>query len=154
VTDQNVADVSFEQLISGLHRLSHSLACESDSLLQQKFGLGTTQFKIAWVLKKHPSGVPQKSIASWLQQTEAAISRQMKGMQAEGLIKNYIDPENRRQHVICLTPKGAAFAEKSMQCMKQQQGDVFDVLTGKERTALCGMLEKVFQALVKKNKWS
>ncbi len=134
-------------------RLSHSLGCASDDLLQSKFKLGTTQFKIVWVLKKNPAGVDQQTIATWLGQTESAISRQMKSMEEIGLIENRVVPENRRQHLVRLTKKGQAFAAQAMQTIEKEQGEVFTALSKKERIELVDLLNKIFKALVKKNKW-
>lgn len=144
---------SFEQMISGLHRLSHSLSRQSDVLLQEKFALGTTQFKIVWVLKKNPGGVPQKNIATWLQQTEAAVSRQMQSMQEDDLISSQVDSANRRQNVVLLTEKGNTFASQAIKYMELQQGEVFKVLSEKEQAQFCTMLQKVFDAFCKNNKW-
>ena len=52
----------------------------SDSTLQQSCGFGMSQFRILWALYNHPEGIPQNKIASWLNLTEAAISRQIKIM--------------------------------------------------------------------------
>lgn len=144
---------SFEQVVSSLMRLSHCLGCASDDLLQSKFHLGATQFKIVWVLKKNPAGVAQKTIAMWLSQTEAAISRQMKGMIEEGLIESQVVPENRRQNLVRLTKKGQAFAKQAILAIEHEQANMFQALTKKERMQVVDLLNRLFAAVVKKNKW-
>lgn len=145
--------VSFEQLISSLHRLSHSLGKESDLLLQETFGFGMSQFKIVWMLKKHAEGVAQKDIAKWLNQTEAAVSRQMQPMVGEELISVRVDPENRRARRVYLTTKGNDFAGSAIKCMEQVQCDTFSVLSTKEQAQLHRLLSRVFTQFCKKNKW-
>jgi DNA-binding MarR family transcriptional regulator len=149
----NDASATFEQLISSLHRLSHVLGRESDALLQDSFDLGTAQFKIVWVLRKHPNGVPQKAIATWLSQTEAGISRQIQPMEQDGLLEVRVDPNNRRARIVCLTKKGKDFADKALKLMEQRQGDCFAKLTPAERSKLHGLLEKVFAQACKKHNW-
>lgn len=70
-----------------LHHLGTALDRQSDLLLQDKFGLGFSQFKIMLALKQK-DGVQQKQIAHTLGQTEASISRQIKLLVNMGLVSS------------------------------------------------------------------
>ena len=60
-----------------LQRLAFLLSKQSDQVLQEQLGIGFSQFKILMVLGWNPS-VRQRHIAEKLEQTEAAVSRQLK----------------------------------------------------------------------------
>ena len=131
-------------IATNLHRCSSVLGRIADRKLQDEYDLGMSQFKILWMLKKHESGVLQTTIASWLSQTEAAVSRQIGVLKGEGLIEKKTDPKNRRNHIIVLTREGNNFAEEAMQMLVKEYKPLFNKLTNKEQEALNGMLEKVF----------
>lgn len=88
-----------------LQHIAFSLARQNDAILQDELGIGFSQFKILMVLQWRPN-VQQKQIAEQLGQTEASISRQIKLMYDDGLLQSTPRPENRREHVTTLTPRG------------------------------------------------
>ena len=78
-----------------LHQLVFILDRQSDEALRERLGIGYSQFKIL-MAAKHRSGLKQNDIASYLGQTEASVSRQIKLMKANGLLSVQVDPANRR----------------------------------------------------------
>ncbi|HSX23988.1 MAG TPA: MarR family winged helix-turn-helix transcriptional regulator, partial [Candidatus Saccharimonadales bacterium] len=62
-----------------LQHLSGVLAKQSDQALQERLGIGFSQFKILRVLQHSPQ-TQQRQIAEWIGKTEASISRQIKLM--------------------------------------------------------------------------
>lgn len=139
----DIAEVS-----TNIHRLSTVLGKIADTTLQDCCGFGISQFKILWMLRTHQEGVLQATIASWLSQTEAAISRQIGLLHDEGLIDKQVDPENRRNHVIMLSAKGKKFAENAMTALMNEYKPFFKVLSQAEQDTLNQLLEKVFFAVV------
>jgi len=137
-------------LATNIHRLSTVLGRVADSTLQECCGFGVSQFKILWMLHKHQEGVLQTTIANWLSQTEAAVSRQIGLLSEQGLIKKQVDPNNRRNHIIMLSPKGMKFAENAMEVLLKEYRPFFDVLSLSEQSELNKMLEKIFFAVIKK----
>lgn len=138
-------------LATNIHRLSTVLNKHADKALQEACGIGTSQFKILWVLYTHQDGVLQTNIADWLGQTEAAVSRQINLIANEGLIRKKIDKHNRRNHVILLTKSGKNYAQHAMEVITQEYRPYFSVLTVDEQRVLNDMLEKVFQEVVKRD---
>lgn len=132
--------------MAGLFRLSHSLACGSNRSLEREYDMGIAQCKILWMLKSHPEGVPQKTIAEWLFQTEATVSRQMQMLMNKGLLESTVPPSDRRQHLVRLTPKGQEFAAEAMQCVEQTHSKVFAVLSRQEQAEFDRILTKLFEA--------
>lgn len=143
-----MADIS--ELATNIHRLSTVLGRLGDGTVQECCGFGMSQFKILWILRKHEAGVLQTNIATWLNQTEAAVSRQIGLLVQEGLIDKQIDPSNRRNHMILLSVEGKKFAENAMQALVAEYKPYFDVISPKEQEQLNKLLEKIFFAVVKK----
>jgi DNA-binding MarR family transcriptional regulator len=94
-----------------LQHTATSLSRQADQVLQERLGIGLSQFKIMMVLQWNPS-VKQRDIANNLGQTEASISRQIKLMHDEGLLQTTVRPSNRREHITSLTRKGEKLADE------------------------------------------
>lgn len=139
-------------LATNIHRLSTVLGKVADSTLQECCGFGMSQFKIIWMLNVHHKGVLQTTIASWLNQTEAAVSRQIALLQQDDLISKEVDPSNRRNHIIRLTTKGDKMAKGSMDVLVKEYQPYFDVLSKAEQQQLNAMLEKIFYKVCKQYK--
>lgn len=115
-----------------LHHLSFVLARQSDQVLQEQLGVGFSQFKILLILDKG-IGVQQRDIAIKLGQTEASISRQIKLMQESGLITSEAAPNNRRQRITRLTPKGKRLTDKAMEILNSYHSPIFARLSAKQQ---------------------
>jgi len=122
-----------------LQHLSSVLAKNSDQVLQERLGIGFSQFKLLMVLQRNPS-VQQKSIANHLGQTEASISRQIKLMHQRGLLQTLINPKNRRQHITTPTTKGLRLAEEALNVLNSYHSPMFEHLGDKQRENLLNAL--------------
>jgi DNA-binding MarR family transcriptional regulator len=138
------------QIATNLNRLQSVIARITEATLQENFGFGTSQFKIVWVLHTHQEGVLQTAIAKWLNQTEAAISRQVGLLKDQGLISQEVDPNNRRNHIIMLSHEGREFADNAMKTLTVAYKPYFGGLNAHERDTLNTLLEKTFFSVVGK----
>ena len=129
-----------------LNHLAFVLGRQSDQALQERLGLGFSQFKILTALKWNPS-VRQKQIASDLGQTEASISRQIKLLQAKGLLSTRIKPDNKREHITALTGKGERLAETAMQILNSRHSPAFAILTSAQQQNLLEILNTMHGAV-------
>lgn len=131
-----------------LQHMSGVMAKQNDQALQERLGIGFSQFRILRVLEHNPR-IQQKQIADWLGQTEASISRQIKLMIEKGLLQTSINPENRREHLTAPTAKGLRLTEESMKVMHDYHSDMFSRLGTKKQQqlleALAGMHQDVCQ---------
>ncbi len=125
-----------------LHHLAFSLMRQSDQLLQDVLGIGFSQFKILRVVEATPY-LRQKQIAAMLGQTEASISRQVKLMHEQGLLTTTVRPENKREHITTLTPKGERYSSQAMTVLNGHYQPMFDQLTQSEQQALQATLQKM-----------
>src|SRR5262245_828979 len=78
---------------------------QSDQVLQERLGVGMSQFKILMMVRTSPN-VQQRKLAEALGQTEASISRQTKLLCEKGLLIIRVNPKSRREHIAVPTAKG------------------------------------------------
>lgn len=113
---------------------------QSEQVLQERLGIGFSQFKILRVLQTNPH-IKQREIAANLGQTEASISRQVKLMLDDGLLHSTVSPKNRREHITVPTQKGLKLAAAAMEALTQYHAPTFASLTDKQREQMQSMLE-------------
>ena len=118
-----------------LQHLSFSIARQADQVLQDKLGIGFSQFKIMKVLHKQPN-IRQNQIAEKLGQTEASISRQIKLMHDDGLLQSVPRAEDRRENITSLTPRGERLSAEAWKVLTEYLDPMFKTLSEKEREAL------------------
>jgi DNA-binding MarR family transcriptional regulator len=129
-----------------LQHIAALLGKQSEQVLQERLGIGFSQFKILRVLQTNPH-IKQREIANNLGQTEASISRQVKLMLDEGLLQSTISPKNRREHITVPTPKGVKLTEAAMEALAQYHKPTFASLTDKQRDQLRDTLETLHTQL-------
>lgn len=118
-----------------LQHVSGVMAKQNDQALQERLGIGFSQFKILRCLEHNPR-TQQKQIADWLGQTEASISRQIKLMIDKGLLQTSVNPQNRREHLTTPTAKGLRLTEESMKVMQAYHADMFSHMGDKKQQQL------------------
>lgn len=128
-----------------LHHLSAVLARQSDQVLQEQLGVGFSQFKILLMVEQ--KGVlQQREIAVRLGQTEASVSRQVKILQEDGMLTSQVSPQNRRQHITRLTPKGARVLMSATDILNRYHYPVFSKLSDRQQQQLRELLTIMHQA--------
>lgn len=127
-----------------LHHISFVLDRQSDQTLQDRLGIGFSQFKILMVLKWH-TGVQQKRIADYLGQTEASVSRQIKLMIETGLLQSRISQSNRREHITTLTARGDRIADEAMRLLNDYHTPMFSLLSVHQQEVLTEILQIMHQ---------
>lgn len=131
----NTLGYLLEHAVSIIHR-------QSDQVLQERLGIGLSQFKILVTLQQRPH-TQQRELADSLGQTEASISRQIKLLVERGMLIVEINSQNRREHRLNLTTKGIKIAQAAQQVMLEYQVPIFSQLNEKEQQQLSGMLRKM-----------
>ena len=112
---------------------------QSDQVLQERLGIGMSQFRILMMLQ-HAPNVQQRKLAECLGQTEASISRQIKLLQEKGRLTVRINPKSRREHLTIPTPKGIKMTEAALEVLSHYHAPMFDTLSEKQREQLKAML--------------
>lgn len=127
-----------------LQHLSAVLAKQSDQVLQERLGIGFSQFKILMVLERDPH-IRQKQIADKLGQTEASISRQIKLMHERGLLQTTVSPSNRREHITTPTAKGLRLNQAALDALNNYHAPTFEKLGSKHQAQLNEILSQMHQ---------
>lgn len=133
-----------------IQHLAFSFGRLNDQVLQERLGLGFSQFKLIAVLERKPH-IQQKQIAEALGQTEASISRQIKLLQDKNLLQTVPNPQNRREHITTLTPKGVRFTEEARRVLAQYYEPIFEHLSEKQQLQLTGTLQMLHEEVCKRN---
>jgi DNA-binding MarR family transcriptional regulator len=115
-----------------LQHVASTLQRQSDQVLQERLGIGISQYKILTMLQER-ANASQRQIADNLGQTEASISRQVKLLQEKGMIIMQVDPEEKRKHMMRATPKGIKITVAARETLNQYIEPMLRVLGGKER---------------------
>lgn len=116
---------------------------QADQVLQERLGIGTSQFRILRTLQQaHHS--QQRELADHLGQTEASISRQAKLLREKGFVSTQVNPKNKREHIMQLTPKGVQITEAAQEVMGQYFVPIFAKLTAKDQTQLRSSLQVLY----------
>src|SRR6266545_1497160 len=113
----NTLGYLLEHTASIIHR-------QSDQVLQERLGIGLSQFKILMMLQWRPH--TQRELADSLGQTEASISRQIKLLVEKGMLTVTVNPQNRREHRTTPTAKGIKVGQAAQEVMAEYHGPTFN----------------------------
>lgn len=131
-----------------LQHTATTLARQSDQVLQERLGIGFSQFKILMTLQWDAS-VQQKHIAESLGQTEASISRQIKLMHKSGLLQSKVSPRNRREHITTLTRKGMRLADEAQNVLNSYHAPMWQAVGEKGQKQMVELLRQMHQEACK-----
>ncbi len=115
---------------------------QNDQALQEKLGIGFSQFKILMMLQHNPM-IQQRQIADLLGQTDASISRQIKLLVDRKLLTSSVSPNNRREHLTALTEKGRQLVEKCLAVLNKTHAEMFEALGEEQREQLLKILNNM-----------
>jgi DNA-binding MarR family transcriptional regulator len=115
---------------------------QSDQVLQERLGLGMSQYKILMILHEKPQ-IRQRVLADQLGQTEASISRQIKLLVERGMLVVEINPKNRREHLTRPTARGVKVTQAAQEVLEEYHSPVFGQFNEKEQQTLNELLHRV-----------
>lgn len=124
---------------------------QSDQVLQERLGIGMSQYKLLMMLGHRPD-VQQKTLADSLGQTEASVSRQIKLMCERGLLATAVNPANRREHITRPTAKGVKVADAAQDILTEYHAPVFDNLNQKQLEQLAQTMSKMHEIICQAGK--
>lgn len=125
-----------------LQHTSTTMYQQSDQVLQERLGIGMSQYKLLMMLQ-HQSNVQQRNLADVLGQTEASISRQIKLLNEKGMLTVAINPSNKREHMTVLTPRGHKVTAAARDVLEEYHLPVFTELSGKQQQQLTDILQQI-----------
>ena len=98
-------ETPIELFLKNIHKVVFAVDRSADHLLAKSLDTTFSQFLLLTAISRCP-GLSQQKIATFLNLTPAAISRQIDNLVNAGYIVREEDPESRRAHVVNLTEKG------------------------------------------------
>ncbi len=122
-----------------LEHMSNINSRLSDQVLQEQLGIGFSQYKIMMAMQWNPE-VRQRALADALGQTEASVSRQVRILFRKGLLISKVNPEERRQRITEITPRGVKLAQAARRVLAEYHAPMFEKLTEKQTKQLLEML--------------
>lgn len=129
---------------SQLGHVAAMLHRQTDQILQERLGLGLSQFNIMSALLDR-SQVKQRTLAASLGQTEASISRQIALLKEKGLLVSHIDPGERRRHLAVLTPKGAKITLAAQEVLEDFYRQLLSSLSDRDQTQFYSLLASLHE---------
>lgn len=129
-----------------LHKIGAMMERISDRVLFEEFGIGFSQFKILFALEHH-EGIQQKEIATFLGQTEASISRQIKLLALSRLVTVKRGADDKKKHLVSLTARGKQIASDAFISLNSHYTPVLSVLSLSDQMDLAKKLSQVHGAL-------
>lgn len=112
---------------------------QSDQMLQERLGIGMSQFRLLKTLQDAPN-VQQRTLAACLGQTEASISRQTKLLVDKGMLQIRVNPKNRREHIMLPTAKGIKLTQAALEVLDEYYAPAFTQLNERQQRQLEEML--------------
>lgn len=113
---------------------------QTDQILQERLGIGMSQYRIIALLIDKPETL-QRQIADTLGQTEASISRQIKLLQARGMVQVTTSTVSKREHQVMITTRAAKLFQAAQAVVDEYFEPPLLALSTRQREALTEALE-------------
>lgn len=118
--------------------------------LHEAGGISFSQFLI--LLGLHcKEKTSQSGIAQFLYLTEATVSRHITALQKEKYLTRREDPENRRRHILAMTPHGAKVFADAHAIIERELKQIFTVIPAKDRSLIMASFKSVINQLKHKS---
>ncbi|MBE1283349.1 MAG: MarR family transcriptional regulator [Rhodobacteraceae bacterium] len=141
------ADIPLNSMLTfRLSRLHLRLNAQAARILKESSGLSLMQWRVFVMLET----VGQIAPSEMVRRTgfdKGQLSRVIKGMIKEGLVRSVSSESDQRLHLIDITEKGAALFEQARPHMRSRQNHLLDSLTDSERAAIFKAMDKLELAM-------
>lgn len=134
------------EFFSRIHKLVFLIDKEADRALREGGSLTFSQFLILRVAEDC-GRAPQQLIARILGVTEASVSRQVKRLAREGLLRLHVNPANRRANILAATRAGAAALRRAEAVLEVRFDELERGVSKREKKSLVARVERMVQLL-------
>ena len=130
-----------------IHQTYFLVQKKLEQKLQKVGNISFSQFLI--LLPLHCKGqTSQNDIADFLHLTEATVSRHINSLSKDGILTRKEDPDNRRKHILALTPKGIKEFTNAHKLIESELKNIFEVIPVKNRTLITKAFDTVLVKLI------
>ena len=91
-------------------------------------------------------GVPQQRLAERLGMDENNLVLLLNGLEATGSIARRRDPDDRRRHIVEITPRGKKVLERAERGMDKLEQELLSALSPSERATLKQLIRRVLES--------
>ena len=140
-----------QSFMYSIHQMYFLVQKHLEHVLSRGSSLSFSQFMILVGFKCSQNGpVSQSDIAERLYLTEATVSRHISTLVSLNYITRVEDKENRRKHVIKVTPKGTKVFTQAKTLIDKELQEIFGVIREKDRASIMKNFSEVFRSLLSK----
>lgn len=107
-------------------------------------GLGIKDYLALTMLDE--LGVPQQRLAERLGMDENNLVLLLNGLEAAGSIARRRDPDDRRRHIVEITPRGKKVLERAERGMDKLEQELLSALSPSERATLKQLIRRVLES--------
>ena len=138
-----VDNVPLRQMVTyRLTRLNAKMNAQAAKILKRTAGISQTQWRVM-MLVTVLGPVSSARMAREIVMDKGQLSRTVKSMAANGMIRVEGSESDQRAHVISLTGSGRELFERARPAMRDRQARLADSLTREEQEILFRALEKL-----------
>ena len=134
-------------------RLHARMTAQGAKLLKKTAGISVMQWRVFVMLESHGKITPAE-IVRLTDLDKGQLSRTIKTMVAEGLLKSERSESDQRAHTIEFTEEGLALFQQARPLMRQRQFHLINSLTDEEHDALFKALGKLDLAMDELEEWA
>jgi len=96
---------------------------------------------------RHQGELPQTVLCEMMHTTQNTVVTWLNELEAAGFIERQRDPDDRRKHIVALTPAGAVALERAEVELRRLEDEALVALSIDERTQLRRLLAKALDGL-------
>lgn len=131
------------RLLGCTHRLEQTLG----QRLRRHFGTSLARFDYLAQLQPYPEGLRMKTLSRRLMVTGGNITGLTDQLLGEGFVTREVDPNDRRAHIVRITPLGLSTFECMAEAHRRWVGSLLAGVPDAERQLLHGLLGGLAQSL-------
>src|SRR5258708_33498277 len=131
-------------LVSQITQISKALHRRTG---EELLGMRLKQFMLLGFVRDH-AGVSQQELESALLMDANGVVILLNELEAAGFSIRKRDPNDRRRHLVDLTPSGRAAVERAEKARESLEDEVLAGFTAEERASLKQMLGRVLESLL------
>ncbi len=139
--------IPLQQMVTfRLSRIHAKLNTQSTRILNKSAGLSLSQWRVMVMLETHGKITPGEFVRL-TKFDKGLVSRTIKGMIKEGLLRSESSELDQRSHLVEMTEKGLAVFQKARPHMRLRQAHLIDSLAPAERKVLFTAFDKLELAM-------
>ena len=93
----------------------------------------------------------QDNIAKALKMDKSSVAKVVNKCVNDGLIERRVNPSNRREYILTLTPQGQTVVQELVDIVEQWLSEAFSILSEEERVQFMNIVERVAEHTGKMN---